>query len=287
MTTRPADSPAHPFAPRVRCPDCREGMGSLDSACACPKCGREFARERSVWDFVPRALHPVKVNEDLVHIDGGLPTWRRLLSHKRHWIEWAETRFLPSVLTSSTRRFLEIGGGLCYASALAKALAPEAFVVGSDISARYLRNHALRTGEIIGTPADAYAAVDAEELPFEDGQFDAVYSQVLLYRLPDPARALREIRRVLSPGGRYLGVERASPWMFSAREAEQMRQRVAVQGTGERPRRYGEWETLLAAAGLGPRCLSILPGRRVTSPGLRRLVNAVRPVYVTIRIGGG
>ena len=208
MTTRPADSPAHPFAPRVRCPDCREGMGRLDSSCACPKCGRAFARERSVWDFVPRALHPVKVNEDLVHIDGGLPTWRRLLSHKRHWIEWAETRFLPSVLTSSTRRFLEIGGGLCYASALAKALAPEAFVVGSDVSARYLRNHALRTGEIIGTPADAYAAVDAEELPFEDGQFDAVYSQVLLYRLPDPARALREIRRVLSPGGRYLGVER-------------------------------------------------------------------------------
>jgi ubiquinone/menaquinone biosynthesis C-methylase UbiE len=286
MTTRPPASEGPGAAPRFRCPDCGKAMGALEGAPVCAGCGRVFSPERSVWDLLPPGLDAVKVNEDLVHADVGLPTWRRLLSHKRHWIEWAETRFLPAVLTASTRRFLEIGGGLCYASALAKSRAPQAFVVATDVSARYLRNHAVRAGEIIGTPADAYAAVDAEELPFEDGEFDAVYSQVVLYRLPDPTRALREIRRVLAPGGRYLGVERASPWAWSAREADEMGRRAAAQGTGERPRRYREWETLLTAAGLPPGCLSPLAGRRVRSPRLRRLGNAVRPIYVAIRIDG-
>jgi ubiquinone/menaquinone biosynthesis C-methylase UbiE len=39
------------------------------------------------------------------------------------------------------------------------------------------------------------------ELPFEDRQFDAVFSHAVLEHLSDPARAVEEFRRVLKPGG--------------------------------------------------------------------------------------
>jgi len=41
----------------------------------------------------------------------------------------------------------------------------------------------------------------AYHLPFEDGALDLVYMVTVLQEIPDRARALREIRRVLKPGG--------------------------------------------------------------------------------------
>ena len=47
----------------------------------------------------------------------------------------------------------------------------------------------------------------AEELPFEDGSFDVAVSTLVLCTVPDQGAALREIRRVLRPGGRLLFLE--------------------------------------------------------------------------------
>jgi ubiquinone/menaquinone biosynthesis C-methylase UbiE len=239
-----------------------------------------------VWDLLPHALGAVKTHEDEAHAEVGLPTWQRLFFHKRYWLEWCQRRWLPDLVDGRTRSFLEIGGGLCYASALAKARSPRTCVVATDVSPRYLRQHAIRTGDILGTPADMYAAVDAETLPFDDGQFDAVYSQVVLYRLPDPARTLREIRRVLAPGGRYLGIERASPWLpgFAASEARALNRRAREQGTRERAIRYRERLAILKEAGLEVECLAPVAGERVRAPWLRRLGNGARQIYVAIRL---
>jgi SAM-dependent methyltransferase len=275
---------------RLRCPDCSKSLGPFEGLPACPGCARAFAPAEGVWDLLPQSVDLVKAREDEAHAHPGLPTWRRLFFHKRYWLEWCDKRWLPELLPDlvdeRSRRFLEIGGGLCYASALAKARAPRACVVATDVSPRYLRQHAVRTGEILGTPADLYAAVDAETLPFDDGQFDAVYSQVVLYRLPDPVRALREIRRVLAPGGRYLGIERASPWLpgFAAPEARAIDARAREQGTRERAIRYREWQAIVKDAGLEAECLRPVPGGRVHAPWLRRLGNAARQIYVAIRL---
>lgn len=47
----------------------------------------------------------------------------------------------------------------------------------------------------------------AEELPFEDGSFDVAVSTLVLCTVEDQPRALRELRRVLTPGGRLLFIE--------------------------------------------------------------------------------
>jgi SAM-dependent methyltransferase len=47
----------------------------------------------------------------------------------------------------------------------------------------------------------------AESLPFEDDRFDTAVGTLVLCTVPDPAGALREIARVLKPGGRFLFIE--------------------------------------------------------------------------------
>ena len=274
-------------AVRLRCPDCGKDLGALAAGIACPGCARTFASDDGVWDLRPAALGAEQTAEDAAHAEPGKPTWRRLFDHKRHWLEWCDTRWLPEIVGPRTRTFLEVGGGLCYASALAKARAPGVCAVATDISPRYLRRHARETGTILGAPADVYAAADAERLPFEDGQFDAVYSQIVLYRLPDPVRAVREIRRVLAPGGRWVGIERASPWAppFHTREARLMGARAAAAGLGERPFTYREWIALLRDAGVAA-TIAPVPGSRVRHPALRHLLNGTRAIYVALRLTG-
>jgi ubiquinone/menaquinone biosynthesis C-methylase UbiE len=52
---------------------------------------------------------------------------------------------------------------------------------------------------------------DAQQLPFEDAAFDAVFATFVFCSVPDPALGLREIRRVLKPGGQLLLLEHVLP----------------------------------------------------------------------------
>ena len=49
-----------------------------------------------------------------------------------------------------------------------------------------------------------FKVADAESLDFADESFDLVYSHGVLHHTPDTARAVREIHRVLKPGGRAI-----------------------------------------------------------------------------------
>lgn len=62
-----------------------------------------------------------------------------------------------------------------------------------------------------------FQQADAEALPFPDASFDAVTCRHAIMLLPDAPQALREMRRVLVPGGRVVGLISGPPEQ-SARE---------------------------------------------------------------------
>ena len=56
-------------------------------------------------------------------------------------------------------------------------------------------------------PAARVLRAPAEDLPFDDHTFDVAVSTLVLCGVDDQPRALRELRRVLRPGGRLLFIE--------------------------------------------------------------------------------
>ncbi|HZH02692.1 MAG TPA: methyltransferase domain-containing protein, partial [Myxococcaceae bacterium] len=61
-------------------------------------------------------------------------------------------------------------------------------------------------------PGPLYLQADATVLPFRDGAFDRVHCSWLLEHVPQPARVVAEVRRVLAPGGmaQFAEVDNAS-----------------------------------------------------------------------------
>jgi 2-polyprenyl-3-methyl-5-hydroxy-6-metoxy-1,4-benzoquinol methylase len=55
--------------------------------------------------------------------------------------------------------------------------------------------------ELLGMEADIQEG-DAENLPFADGSFDGVVSHGVIHHTPDTARCVREMARILRPGGK-------------------------------------------------------------------------------------
>jgi ubiquinone/menaquinone biosynthesis C-methylase UbiE len=68
--------------------------------------------------------------------------------------------------------------------------------------AAQLRKHVERSGR----PVHVVEA-PGERLPFGDASFDSVAMTLVLCTAPDPATVLREVRRVLKPGGRLFFIE--------------------------------------------------------------------------------
>ncbi len=48
-----------------------------------------------------------------------------------------------------------------------------------------------------------FKVIDAQSIPFEDEHFDMIVANHMLYHVPDRAKALAEIRRILKPGGHF------------------------------------------------------------------------------------
>jgi ubiquinone/menaquinone biosynthesis C-methylase UbiE len=87
--------------------------------------------------------------------------------------------------------------------AAARAVGPSAQVVGVDLSGEMVAA-ATQRAQGHGAPRVRFARMDAERLECADAGFDVALCALGLMYLPEPERALREMRRVLRPGGRMV-----------------------------------------------------------------------------------
>ncbi len=119
-------------------------------------------------------------------------------------VEKAGLRALREVLIGqASGQVLEIGAGTganlpLYGPAVASLTLTEPERPMLRRLERRARDHA---------PAPTVLRAPAEDLPFEDGTFDTVVSTLVLCGVSDQPRALRQLRRVLRPGGRLLFLE--------------------------------------------------------------------------------
>ena len=84
--------------------------------------------------------------------------------------------------------------------ALLRTVAPSASITATDLNEAMLT----RAAELIPDPRIVWLPADAQDLPFEEGAFDAVVCQFGVMFFPDKAAGYSEARRVLTPGGRFV-----------------------------------------------------------------------------------
>jgi demethylmenaquinone methyltransferase / 2-methoxy-6-polyprenyl-1,4-benzoquinol methylase len=106
---------------------------------------------------------------------------------------------------------------------------------------------------------------EAEELPFEDARFDAVTFTYLLRYVDDPAATMRELARVLKPGGRMASLEFGVPQSRVPRAMWRAYTRVGLPAIGRLVSR--EWYEV--GSFLGPSISDFQ--ERYPDPVLRRL----------------
>ena len=62
-----------------------------------------------------------------------------------------------------------------------------------------------------GVTNASFTVADAEQLPFADASFDRVTCRIAPHHFPDMAQAVKEVARVLKPGGLYLLIDCMAP----------------------------------------------------------------------------
>ena len=123
------------------------------------------------------------------------PLWRSQL-------EVAQKKLLACASPAPGEKVLDVacGTGLI-AFGAAAAVSPGGHVVGVDLSERMVEAARLRAQERRVANA-RFLRMDAEQLALADDSFDVVLCGLGLMYMPDPPQALREMTRVLRPGGR-------------------------------------------------------------------------------------
>jgi ubiquinone/menaquinone biosynthesis C-methylase UbiE len=109
------------------------------------------------------------------------------------------------LLDEARGRVLEIGAGTGLNLPRYGACLSEIVLCEPDANMRRKLEDRLRA--VRPSVPVAIVGAEAEGLPFPDGSFDTVVSTLVLCSVKDPAQTLREVRRVLRPGGRLLFLE--------------------------------------------------------------------------------
>jgi ubiquinone/menaquinone biosynthesis C-methylase UbiE len=128
---------------------------------------------------------------------------------QRFWIEAphpiiTRTRLREVLDPSPGERVLEIGPGTGYYTLdLAQWVEPDGMVEVFDIQQEML-DHTMRRARQRGLANVSATRGDATGLPYEDDSFDAALLVAVLGEIPEGDAALRELRRVLKPGGRLV-----------------------------------------------------------------------------------
>ena len=136
--------------------------------------------------------------QDWNRVAAGWDKWDSYFSRNMTFINHrlvADARLQPGL------RVLDLGSGTGYPALLAgDVVGSEGSVVGIDLAESMLAV-ATRKAKALGMQHVTFRTGDVTTLPFDAGSFDAVISRFCLMFLPEIPKALKEILRVLKPGG--------------------------------------------------------------------------------------
>ena len=132
--------------------------------------------------------------------------WDRAVdAYASHWhgaLAGVQGELLTLAAPAPGEAVLDVACGTGMVSlAAAHAVGPAGRVLGIDLAGAMVQAARARAQEL-GLVQAAFARMDAEQLALPDASFDLALCTLGLMYVPDPQAAVRELHRVLRPGGR-------------------------------------------------------------------------------------
>ena len=187
----------HPLQDLLACPACGGDVALADTAATCGTCAKSYRVVHGVPWMVPGDDdHFETVSLDVIHY---------INHHKDPWrlfTRGIEADALGHILAGlgGAHRVLDLGGGPgFYADQLRRT--------GKEMVVCDLAKHFVMKGSLL-FPQQAYAMGDATTLPFRSASFDGVVCFRSMIYVKDLPKAMREIHRILKPGGRLVFIDR-------------------------------------------------------------------------------
>jgi ubiquinone/menaquinone biosynthesis C-methylase UbiE len=135
--------------------------------------------------------------KDTTNLDARIQLHRRSSVNKYGWTRWVFHRFdLPPMC-----RILDLGCGPANLWVENLDRIPAGWEITLTDFSPGMVDKAQENLRDSGQPF-SFDIVGAQAIPYDDASFDAVIANHLLYHVPDRAKALAEMRRVLRPGGK-------------------------------------------------------------------------------------
>ena len=135
--------------------------------------------------------------KDSSNLDARVESHRRFSTNPYGWFNWVFDTLLK---LPAKAKILELGSGPAYLWKECANRIPTGWdIVLSDLSSGMV-DAAWRNLVVAGRNFK-FKEIDAQSIPFEDETFDMVIANFMLYHVPDRAKAIAEIKRVLKPGG--------------------------------------------------------------------------------------
>lgn len=123
--------------------------------------------------------------------------------------------------TPAEAKVLEVGCGNGQIWAKCATLVPPGWeLVLTDLSKGMIDQARRRLDTLPRAPE--FGVADVRSLPFPEGRFDLVLANYMLYHVPDLQEGVRELARVLRPGGRLLAATNGQEHMREMDELEQL-----------------------------------------------------------------
>ncbi|MBS0385416.1 MAG: methyltransferase domain-containing protein [Proteobacteria bacterium] len=182
------------------------------------RCGTSFPREAAM------TKPPIDFHQGFHDVDatGAGDAFEGYLVNVHAMPNWAESRRKRFELAAfrEGERILDAGCGVGMDLAeLSACVGKSGSIVGFDLSDDLIARARQRAAKL-DTPI-SFQQGDLQALPFADATFDAGWSERVLMYLENPLAAVREILRILKPGGRFLAgeIDFGAIWSTSPDEA--------------------------------------------------------------------
>jgi ubiquinone/menaquinone biosynthesis C-methylase UbiE len=149
--------------------------------------------------MTPRPVHVQSNHKARVrdHFD----RWARDYDHGQltTWLRAFQSRLIDVMSPQPDAHILDVGCGSGWAVREVGKRIRDGRACGIDLSPRMIASARANVADV---PNVEFVTGDAENIPYEDGVFDAVMCTSSFHHYPQPVKALSEFRRVLKPGAR-------------------------------------------------------------------------------------